>query len=95
MPKGQGQKTVKAVMHDYKQGTLHSGSKKGPIVQSRKQAVAIAMHEMKGNFEPKGNSNDGFNGLGTTLQDHNPDGPSQPAAIGTFSGSRSGWKRAE
>ena len=33
------------VMHEYKHGTLHSGSKHGPKVTSRKQAVAIAMHE--------------------------------------------------
>ena len=45
MPKGQGQATVKDVMHRYKHGTLHSGSKKGPKVTSRKQAVAIAMSE--------------------------------------------------
>ena len=32
-------------MHKYKHGTLHSGSKKGPIVKSRKQAIAIGMHE--------------------------------------------------
>lgn len=31
-------------MKEYKAGTLHSG-KKGPVVKSRKQAVAIAMSE--------------------------------------------------
>lgn len=31
------------VMHEYKHGTLHSGSKKGPVVTSRAQALAIAM----------------------------------------------------
>ena len=45
MPKGKGKATVKDVMHKYKHGTLHSGSKKGPKVTSRKQAVAIAMSE--------------------------------------------------
>lgn len=45
MPKGKGKKTVKAVMHSFKANTLHSGSKKGPMVKSRKQAIAIAMHE--------------------------------------------------
>jgi hypothetical protein len=30
-------------MHEYKHGTLHSGSKTGPKVKSRKQAVAIAL----------------------------------------------------
>lgn len=36
---------VQKVMHEYKTGTLHSGSKKGPLVTSRKQAIAIAMSE--------------------------------------------------
>lgn len=36
---------VQKVMHEYKEGTLHSGSKKGPVVKSRKQAIAIAMSE--------------------------------------------------
>ncbi|PSJ15906.1 DUF6496 domain-containing protein [Nitrosomonas supralitoralis] len=39
-------KTVKKVMHEYKNGTLKSGKKgKGGKVKSRKQAIAIAMHE--------------------------------------------------
>jgi len=33
------------VMGEFKRGTLHSGSKHGPKVKSRKQAVAIAMSE--------------------------------------------------
>jgi hypothetical protein len=36
---------VGQVMHEYKHGTLHSGSKKGPKVSSRKQAIAIALSE--------------------------------------------------
>ena len=39
-----GQKKVGSVMREYKEGTLHSG-KKGPVVKSRKQAVAIALSE--------------------------------------------------
>jgi hypothetical protein len=39
-------KKVKKVMHEYKHGELKSGKKgKGGKVKSRKQAVAIAMHE--------------------------------------------------
>lgn len=38
---------VQKVMHEYKTGTLHSGSKKGPVVRSRKQAIAIALSEQK------------------------------------------------
>ena len=36
---------VHKVMKEAKQGKLHSGSKKGPLVKSRKQKIAIAMHE--------------------------------------------------
>lgn len=39
-----GKKKVAKVMGEYKKGTLHSG-KGGPVVKSRKQAVAIAMSE--------------------------------------------------
>lgn len=38
-------KKVAKVMREYKAGKLRSGSKKGPKVKSRKQAVAIAMSE--------------------------------------------------
>jgi hypothetical protein len=36
---------VREVMHEYKAGTLHSGSKSGPKVKKRKQAIAIALSE--------------------------------------------------
>lgn len=35
---------VGKVMKEYKEGTLHSG-KGGPVVKSKKQAVAIALSE--------------------------------------------------
>lgn len=35
------------VMHEYKHGTLRSGSKRGPKVHSRKQAIAIAYSEAR------------------------------------------------
>ena len=35
---------VRKVMREFKAGTLHSG-KGGPVVKSRKQAVAIALSE--------------------------------------------------
>lgn len=38
---------VSKVMREYKKGDLHSGSKKGPKVKSRKQAVAIALSEAR------------------------------------------------
>lgn len=37
---------VEKVMHEFKTGTLHSG-KGGPVVKSKKQAVAIALSEAK------------------------------------------------
>jgi len=39
------QKKVSKVMREYGKGELHSGSKKGPVVKSRKQAIAIALSE--------------------------------------------------
>ncbi len=36
---------VKKVMNEFKEGKLHSGSKKGPEVKNPKQAVAIGMSE--------------------------------------------------
>ena len=41
-----GSKKVGKVMSEFKAGTLHSG-KGGPVVKSKKQAVAIAMSEAK------------------------------------------------
>ncbi len=35
------------VMHKWGQGALHSGSKKGPMVKSQKQAVAIMLSEKR------------------------------------------------
>ena len=35
------------VMHKFKEGDLHSGSKKGKKVRSRKQAIAIMLSEKK------------------------------------------------
>ena len=42
-----GQSKVKTVMHEWGAGKLHSGSKKGPVVKSQKQAVAIALSEAR------------------------------------------------
>lgn len=44
---GKGISKVHTVMHEFKHGELHSGSKKGPKVKSRKQAVAIALSEAR------------------------------------------------
>jgi len=46
-------KSVKGVMHEWKTGKLHSGSKKGPVVRSRKQAIAIALSEQRSKARKK------------------------------------------
>lgn len=44
---------VETVMHEFKAGKLHSGSKKGPTVKNPKQAIAIALSEArKENLKP-------------------------------------------
>lgn len=45
------QKKIGTVMREYKAGELHSG-KKGPVVKSPKQAIAIALSEA-GMSKPK------------------------------------------
>lgn len=42
-----GREKVEKVMHEFHEGTLHSGSKKGPKVSDRKQAIAIALSEQR------------------------------------------------
>lgn len=48
-PKGRahGRDKVSKVMHEFKEGELHSGSKKGPVVKNRRQAIAIALSEAR------------------------------------------------
>jgi len=47
MKKSKGKKKVEKVMREFGRGELHSGSKKGPEVTNRKQAVAIALSEAR------------------------------------------------
>jgi hypothetical protein len=44
---GYGADKVGKVMHEFKHGKLHSGSKRGPKVKSRKQAIAIGLSEAR------------------------------------------------
>lgn len=44
--KTKAEKKVSKVMREFKAGTLHSG-KKGPVVKSKDQAIAIAISESK------------------------------------------------
>ena len=45
MPVKRGRAGVRQELHKFKQGKLHSGSPKGPVVTNPKQAVAIALSE--------------------------------------------------
>ncbi len=47
------------VMHKFKKGKLHSGSKKGPMVRSRKQAVAIMLSEKRNEAKHGGKYKEG------------------------------------
>lgn len=38
---------VAKVLHEFKEGELHIGSKKGPQVTKKKQAIAIALSEAR------------------------------------------------
>lgn len=40
-------KSVRGVMREYKTGTLHSGSSRGPVVKNQRQAIAIALSEQR------------------------------------------------
>jgi hypothetical protein len=44
-PKKKKAARIKSELHKFKVGTMRSGSKTGPKVKSRKQAVAIALSE--------------------------------------------------
>jgi hypothetical protein len=47
-PKSKRAKTkVQKTMREWKAGTLHSGSKKGPVVKNQKQAIAIALSQAR------------------------------------------------
>jgi hypothetical protein len=51
-----GDAKVAKVMKEFKQGKLHSGSKKGPVVKNRKQAIAIALSEARLSKKANGGS---------------------------------------
>jgi len=47
-PKGpQAKAKIKKTMTEFKGGGLHSGSKTGPLVKSRGQAIAIALSQAR------------------------------------------------
>lgn len=43
----QAKTKVEKTMKEFKAGTLHSGSKTGPIVKSRAQGIAIAIAQQR------------------------------------------------
>jgi hypothetical protein len=45
--KSKGKKKIEKVMHEFKEHELHSGSKKGPKVKNKRQALAIALSEAR------------------------------------------------
>ncbi len=47
MPVSRNKKKIEKVMHEMKEGKLHSGSKKGPLVTNPKQGIAIALSEAR------------------------------------------------
>jgi len=47
MKKAAQKAKVAKVMKEFKAGTLNSGSKKGPVVKGKKQAIAIALSQAK------------------------------------------------
>ena len=52
MKKTKAEAKISKVMKEYGAGMLHSGSKKGPAVTSKKQALAIALNSA-GMSKPK------------------------------------------
>ena len=38
---------MRNTLHEFKEGLLHSGSKTGPIVKTRRQAIAIGLAERR------------------------------------------------
>lgn len=38
---------IRKTMREFTAGTLHSGSKRGPVVQSKAQAIAIGLAEQR------------------------------------------------
>jgi hypothetical protein len=49
-----GRQKIADVMHEWKAGELHSGSKQGPRVVNRRQAIAIAINQARSAGRRKG-----------------------------------------
>lgn len=44
---GKAKKFIEKRMHTFKEGGMHSGTKKGPTVTNPKQAIAISLSEAR------------------------------------------------
>ena len=75
------QETFKTAMSKFKKGKLHSGSKEGPVVKSRKQAIAIALSEAGKSKMAKG----GRPGLWANINARKKAGTSRPKSESTIS----------
>ena len=42
-----GDDKMEKTMHEFKHGELHSGSKTGPLVEDRAQAIAIGLNQKR------------------------------------------------
>ena len=47
LSKPRRQEKIRQTLHEFKAGTLHSGSKTGPKVTKRPQAIAIALSQAR------------------------------------------------
>jgi hypothetical protein len=73
-------KDIPGVMHEWKTGQLHSGSKSGPKVTSQKQAVAIALSEQRQQGKKSGKPVSRRRADGGQF-----DGPPTPTGFGSLS----------
>jgi hypothetical protein len=49
-----GKRKMATTFHEWGQGDLHSGSKRGPVVKNQKQAVAIALSQARKTSRARG-----------------------------------------
>lgn len=72
---------IKKVFDEQKSGKLHSGSKKGPVVKSRAQTIAIALSEGREKAKEHGKRED--SGATSPMEVYNPTlpGPAGPKGV--------------